>query len=317
MPSYEYPPPAPTLDGSLTIQQVHYLLKNPNLLARRVRTLALNKYVADFLLPERYQVVGGAILYPSGEPLFPNDDPEVVEIGAEYPLTNIEAGTLALAKTVNWGRDAEVFDVSIARMLVNPVNRALLKLVNGNIKFVDSVALGVIASKITRTYAAGAAWTALTSGDQIVEDVLGAIAVTEELEDGFNIDTVVLKPTQFAKVRARLSAADLLPRETGNPIEAGARMFPYLGLNWVSSIHSPVSNPLLLDRLQLGGMADENIQSPGYTSAGGDGAAGIEVASWRLGGEANRDGYRMRVRRITVPVVLEPNAGVAITGTGI
>lgn len=314
MPSYTYPPPAATIDGTLTVQQVHYLLKNPGLLARRVRTLALQKYIADFLLPARYVAQGGAILYPNGEPLFTNDDPEAVGVGGEYPLTTIDAGTLAMAKTVKWGRDVEVYDESISRMLVDPVSRALGKLVNSNIKYIDSVALGVIASKITRTYA-GSSWSALTTGDQIVEDVLQAIAVTDELEDGFNIDTVVLKPTQFAKVRARLSAADLLSREQGNPIETGSSTFNYLGLTWAQSIHSPVTDPLLLDRQQLGGMADENIQSPGYAS--GPEGVGIEVASWRLGGEANRDGYRMRARRITVPVVIEPNAGVKITGTGI
>ena len=316
MGSYTYPPPAATLDGTLTVQQVHYLLKNPALLARRVRTLALNKYIADFLLPARYVAMGGAILYPNGEPLFANDDPEAVGVGGEYPLTTIDAGTLALAKTVKWGRDVEIYDESISRMLVDPVSRALERLVNSNVKYIDSVALSVIASKITRTKAAGASWSALTTGDQIVEDVLGTVAETEELEDGFTIDTVVLKPTQFAKVRARLSAADLLPRESGNPIEtSGNGVFKYLGLDWVASTHSPVTDPLLLDRTQLGGMADENIQSPGYAS--GPGPQGVEVASWRLGGEANRDGWRVRARRITVPVVIEPNAGVKITGTSI
>lgn len=314
MPSYTYPPAPATLDGTLTIQQVHYLLKNPALLARRVRDLSLQKYIADFLLPATYVAQGGSILYPNGETLFAADDPEAVGIGGEYPLTSIDAGTLAMAKTVKWGRDIEVYDESISRMLIDPVSRALLKLVNSNIKYIDSVALAVIASKITRTYAASS-WAALTTGDQIVEDVLQAIAVNDELEDGFNYDTVVLKPTQFAKVRARLSAADLLGRETANPIMTGSSSFPYLGLTWVQSIHSPVANPLLLDRSQLGGMANENIQSPGYSSAGG--GNGIEVASWRLGGEANRDGYRLRCRRITVPVVIEPNAGVVITGTGL
>lgn len=316
MPSYTYPPPAATLDGTLTVEQVHYLLKNPALLARRVRTLALNKYVSDFLLTGRFVAQGGAIMYPSGESLFVNDDPEAVGVGGEYPLTTIDAGTLALAKTVKWGRDVEIYDESITRMVLNPVTRAIDALVASNVRYIDSVALGVISSKITRTFAAGAVWTALTSGDQIVEDVLGAVAATESLEDGFTIDTVVLTPAQYAKVRARLSAADLLPREAGNPIEtSGNGTFNYLGLTWVATMHSPSTDPLLLDRNQLGGMADENIQSPGYAS--GPGGVGVEVASWRLGGEANRDGYRVRARRVTVPVVLEPNAGVKITGHGI
>ena len=69
---------------------------------------------------------------------------------------------------------------------------------------------------------------------------------------------------------------------------------------------------LVVDRQQLGGMADEDIQSPGYAKSNG-----IEVKTNRLVGSDDRDGYRVRARRVTVPVVLEPSAGVRITGTGI
>jgi len=306
--AYTYPPAGPTLSSDLTAAQVHYLLKSPGLIARRVRELSLYRYIADFLLTARYTAVGGAILYPNGESLFTNDDPEAIGPLGEYPLTTLDAGTLAMAKTVKWGRDVEVSDEAITRMLADPLNRALTKLVNTNVRFVDSVALGVIASKITATKAAGAAWT---TGNQIISDVLLAKASTEELEDGFDLDTVVLRPTQYAKVMAALIAQNLLPRENGDVISTGD--FPnVLGLTWTSSMHSPVTDPLLVDRQQLGGMADEQIESPGY-ARGADGTS-VEVKSIR---EDHRDGYRVRARRVTVPVVVEPNAGLRITGTGI
>ena len=72
-----------------------------------------------------------------------------------------------------------------------------------------------------------------------------------------------------------------------------------------------VLTPLLVDRSELGGMADEPLVSPGYTSGG---VAGIQVKTMR---RDEVDGYRVRCRRLTVPIVLEPNAGVRITGTGL
>lgn len=307
--AYTYPAPQTTLDGTLTVAQTHYLLKSPALLARRVRTLALNRYIGDFLLTDRYNMVGGVILYPNGEPLFTNDEPEAVGIGGEYPLTTLDAGTLAMAKALKTGRDVEIYDESIARMVVNPVNRALTKLVNMQVKYFDAVCLGVIASKVTATRAAGAAWT---TGAQIVKDVLLTKAQVDELEDGFDLDTVVLKPIQYATVMAELIEANLLPREAANPLNTGE--FPnYLGLTWTTTVHSPVTDPFLVDRQQLGGIGSEDLQSPDYSSAGN----GIDVATWRLGGEANRDGYRVRARRNSVPVVVEPSAGIRITGTGI
>lgn len=308
--AYTYPPAATTLSSDLTAAQVHYLLKSPALLARRIRDLSLNKYIADYLLTGRYVAQGGAILYPNGEVLFTADDPEAVGILGEYPLTTLDAGTLATARTVKWGRDVEVSDEAISRMLADPLNRALSKLVNTNVRFIDGVALGVIASKITQTRAAGGSWnTGDGAGFQIISDVLATKAQVDETEDGFDLDTVVLRPMQYAKAIAALIRDGVLPRES-NVISTGD--FPNaLGLTWTTSVHSPVTDPLLLDRAQLGGMADENIQSPGYTGAG---PGGVEVRSIR---DDLRDGYRVRARRVTVPLVLEPNAGIRITGTGI
>ena len=58
-------------------------------------------------------------------------------------------------------------------------------------------------------------------------------------------------------------------------------------------------------------MADEKISSPGYTSSAG---IGVETKAIR---KDEFDRYDVRARRVTVPVVLEPNAGLRITGTGV
>lgn len=65
----------------------------------------------------------------------------------------------------------------------------------------------------------------------------------------------------------------------------------------------------MLDRTLLGGIADENLNSPGYTRSG---SFGVEVQIERVG---KRDAYEPRARRVTVPVVIEPLAGATITGT--
>jgi hypothetical protein len=69
------------------------------------------------------------------------------------------------------------------------------------------------------------------------------------------------------------------------------------------------SNPLFVDREQLGGMADEDLGSPEFSSAS---AFNVEVSSIRKG---DLDKYVLRARRVVVPVVTEPLAGVTITGT--
>jgi hypothetical protein len=312
---FTYPAPPASVGSDLTTIEIHHLLKTPTLLRKRMQEILAHKFVADYLLAGRFKAVGGAILYETGEEILPADSAEAVAPGAEYPRTVLTAGELAAARTTKWGLDTPVSDESIARLGMDPVNRALRKLANGNIRDVDSAALSVIASKVTQTVTVTAStgavptgvWTA--SDDVIIEGILGVKAFLEEENAGasFDYSTVVLKPTQFAKVAAKLMAGGLLPKESQNAILTGV-MQDYLGLTWVTSTHVSGSNPILVDRDQLGGMADEELGG-GYT-----GMDGVQVKSMR---QDETDSYLLRARRVTVPVVLEPKAGAVISGTGL
>lgn len=307
---YTYPAPPATTDGSnITI---HHMLNSPPTIARRMRTLLDKRYIADAILTGRFEARGGGIFYETGEPIFTQNDPESITPGAGYPKTQASGGTLASAKVSKWGQDSPVTDEAISRLGINPVNRAFTKLVNQSVKFVDGSALGVIASKVTQTYdvAAVGATGAWTTGDAVVAGVLMAVARTRELDEGYEPDAIVLRDVQYARAVARLSASGLLPREDDNPLVTGE--WPQvLGLTWMATNQSPTTNPLLLDRTQLGGMADENIGGPGYVRTGG---VGVETKVIR---DDDTDSYNLRARRVTVPVVLEPNAGIQIIGTGI
>lgn len=304
---YTYPAPPASVGGDLTTIEVHHLLRTPSVLRRRLTELLAGRFIADYLLAGRYTAQGGAILYETGEPIFAADAPEGVAPGGEYPVTVMTAGELASARTVKWGLDSIVTDEAISRLQVDPVDRGLRKLSNSIIRHVDGVALGVIASKVTQTFAAPSPWT---TADAIIEGVLSAKAAAEEAneDEAFDLSTVVLRPSQFAKVAARFVSSNLVPRENDNAVVTGV-IPDYLGLTWTTSPNVPFTDPLLVDRDQLGGMADENIQSPGYT-----GRDGVEVKSIR---EDKEDRYRIRARRITVPVVLNPSGGIRITGTGV
>jgi hypothetical protein len=304
--SLTYPVPSLEGTGSLTTEQIHQLLQSQPSIARRVRTLADKKFISDALLKGRYQSVGGAVLYENGDPLFAPDDPESIAPGGEYPRSLVTAGDLAAARVDKWGRDTPVTDESIKRRGIDVVNRALNQLVNRMVKFVDSAALGVIASKITATTPSPGTWDEV---ENIVLSVELAKAQAEESGEGHTLDTIVLTPTKFAKVMAAFLGAGLLPREAANPLITG--VWPtVLDLTWLRSPNVPTTDPLLVDSDELGGMADENLGGPGYSNA----LPGVEVKSIR---EDKTDEYLLRSRRVTVPVVTDATAGVTITGTGV
>lgn len=303
--SLTYPVPAITDVGNLSAEQIHLLLLSQPAIARRVRTLASQRFISDALLKGRFQSVGGAVLYETGEPIFAEDEAEAVAPGGEYPLGLSRRGDLAAAKVDKWGRDTPVTDEAIKRLGMTVVNKAITQAVNRMVKLVDSMSLGVIASKVTATSAASAPWT---SAGAVVKSVELAKARAEESGEGHELDTITLTPTVYATVMALFLEAGLLPREAANPLITGT--WPQvLDLTWLRSAHVPTTAPLLANTDELGGMADENLGGPGYAQA----FAGIETKSIR---EDKTDMYLLRARRVTVPVVTDPSAGVIITGTG-
>lgn len=298
---YAYPPVPTTLTGDL--ETISRFMNSPTQLNRRLRTLAEQRYIADSLLSQRFAVQGGAVVYQTGESIFPVDIPQSVSPGSEYPLTQVATGTASIANSVKWGQATIVTDESIARNNFQPVSRALTKLVNGNVKQVDSTALSAIGSAVTQSTNAAAGWSGTTAAN-ILADVARAKANILALNQGYDPDTVVLDDLHWAYAFAAFTAGGFLPRETdsANPLITGS--FPVIdGMRWLSSPNVPVSTTVIvLDSKMLGGMADEDLGGPGYE---GEGALGVQGKSIR---EDKADQWLLQMRRVTVPIVQEPAA---------
>lgn len=301
----QYPPAAPTISGDLVT--ISRFLKDPTLVARRLRTIAEQRFIADVLLSGRLKTDSGSVQYEQGESMYSDRAPEPVAPGSEYPLTPVGTGSAQLAKTVKWGRDAEITDESISRQLMNPVDKAFTKLVNQMVKTVDGVALSAIASSVTQTTAASSSWASGTPA--ILRDVLRAAANIRALNEGFEADTVVLDDLTWANVISDDKIANLLARESKDAPVYSGQMPVIAGMRFLPTPNLPTAGvALILDSTQLGGMADENIGGPGYVSAEG---VGIQAKTIRKDDE---DKYRIRARRVTVPIVQEPRAAWKITG---
>lgn len=306
MPSYTYPVARPT--GTLTTAQIHLLLSNPRLVAKRVAQLTDQRFISDYLLANPMEARGGGIFYETGEQIFASDSAEAIEALGEYPLTVLTRGELAAAKTTKTGLGTEFADEAINRLGQNTLDRGLTRLANQVIKDVDAIAMAIIASKVTSTIAS-AAWTSVSA---VVAALLAAQANRQDLALGIQPDVIALTGAQWAKVMGLFATAGVLPREDGNPLVNGQYPQNLLGFTWVTSPWLVGTDPLLVDRTQLGGMADEDLGSPDYTRSGN---FNVETHIERI--TPARDGYRAHARRVTVPVVLEPLAGIKITGTGL
>lgn len=306
-----YTYPFPVQEGTLSAADVHRLLSNDALIAKRIGQLSSQRFIADQLLVGRFEAVNGGVAYPNGDPIFADRDPEAVAPAGEYPVTPVSVDSWEVAKVKKWGEDGLVTDEAITNLGQQPLDKTLKAIVNSIVRVVDSVAMGVIGSRVTAEYdSSSLAWT---TGEALVESLLTAKAIGDSQGDGgYSMDTVALTPLQYAKVAAYLTTSGILPREGGNPIVNGSAVngsISALGLTFLQSPH--VVTPMLVDREALGGMADQKLHAPGYSRVDG---VGIEAKVIR---EEKTDAYRPRARRVTVPVVTDPYAAIKITGTGI
>ncbi len=305
--AYTYPPAPATISGdNVTISR---FLQSPTLVQRRLRDLAEQRYISDAILTGRFVAAGGSILYETGESIFSDRAPEAVSAGSEYPLTTVGTGTASLASTVKWGQDSPITDESISRRGMDPVNRTMTKLVNQNVKTVDQTSLSAIASAVTQSTAAAADWSTATAA-QILKDVLLAQANVDNLNQGFMPDTVVVDPINYAHALAAFVAAGYFARETAGDNPALTGEFPVVaGLRWFPSTNVIAADTaVVLDSENLGGMADEDLAGPGYVGQGPRGVQGKVIR------DDDNDQFKVRVRRVTVPVVLEPASAWKITG---
>lgn len=303
-----YPPAAPTISGDvITISR---FLNSPAAVARRLRTLAENRFIADTLLTGRYQVQGGSLLYEQTEGLFTNRPPEIVNPGAEYPRSAASPGTAAMASVFKWGQDVPVTDEHVGRYGRRAVDVAMTKIVNYLVKQVDTICLTAINTAVTANAAAtgGGNWSG-ASADPLLDLMLAKAAVVS-LDQGYDPDTVVMSDVAYARLIANSKIVSGLQRESDQSVTRQGDVLTIAGLRILPTNNLPAaSTAFVVDSSMLGGIAYERIPSPEYT---GDPANGVETLTRR--DPAANDQWILRGRRPIVPVVQEPGAGYKITG---
>ncbi len=266
--------------------------------------------MSDQLLTQRFRTSGGAALYELSEPFVTDRTVEAVGAGSEYPFANMPTGTAGIASVSKWGQRIRVTDDEIARNVYagQTIDRSLRKTVNSIIKQVDSVTMSAITSAVTNTVSSGlgAVWsTAGGTGVTILRDIMLAKAVVVGLNLGYKPDTLLVDDLHYAYMMSDVNVTNALRRETtDNPVYTGD-IETLVGMTIVVSPNIPGSHPYVLDSTQLGGMADELDDAPGYAMAD----LAVQVKSIRLDGN---DAWDLQGRRKTVPIVQEPGAACQI-----
>jgi len=303
-----FSPTSPTVNG--TKVTVDYLVNNPALVQRVLRSLVQKRLIGARFLTGRVDVTGsGAAIFETGESIFANDVAEVIDELSEYPLTDDGNPALSVFTVDKYGLATDVPDSMIRRNRIDVVARKLVKMANRIVYGFDSRCLSLMASGITQTQAASAAWN-LSTADHLL-DVLLASAKVDELDEGFEINAIALKPTAWARLISASKILAMQPREGGDNAVMTGNMFQFAGLDIYRTNALPGGVEVLMaDTLQLGSIMWED-QGGGYMGDAGD-VDGVESKVFRL---EKQDGVRIQARKAQEPVLQEPGAGIKVTGT--
>ena len=315
-----YPPAPPTLQGDiLTISR---FLNAPALVQRRLRTIAEARFLADSILTGRYETSGGALLYEQSENIYSSLPLEAVSAGAEYPRASAAPGPAALAGVTKWGQDVPVTDEHIHRYGRRAVDVSLLKITNYLVRQIDTIAMTLLGASVpaaNQIPTAGAVpWN--DPDANILLDLMTAKATIESYDQGYSCDTVITTDMGKAWITADAKIIAGLAREAGGgvgnaTVTATGEIQSVAGMRIFATNNIPplaAASVFVVDSTLLGGLAYERLESPEYT---GDPANGVE--SWTRRDPSANDQWLIRGRRPVVPIIQEPLAAAAITGTGI
>ncbi|MDN4521361.1 hypothetical protein QYF68_26585 [Mycolicibacterium austroafricanum] len=309
----QFPPGAPSISGD--VLSINRFLKDTPWVARALRSVADEQFVADKILTGQFWTESGSIGYEQNESIYAGDAPKAVPPGGEYPVTNISTGPASTANTVKWGNDTLLTDERISRERYNAVQRAFRKLMNSHIQTIDTVGLSAAVSAVTQNTNAIASWKTGGGTSKILRDLMRTATSIINLKQGYMPNAVFVEPAVFANVVSDDDLMKLLPREypgvESTPVRQGLNsmlMRQIGGFTFITSPNAPVTGKaLMLDTTVFGGFTDERLASPDYVQT----ENGLQVQSIR---DKDTDGWRLRARRITVPIVLEPAAAWLING---
>jgi hypothetical protein len=299
-----YPPQPATISGDQIT--VNRLINYPTLIQRALRTLVQQRLVGDKILTGTVDLTGtGAVNYEQSEAIMANNLAERVGALGEYPTTTDGTAVSAIASTEKWGLAMEISDELVARNRMDIVNRRMVKLANRIAFGFDALILSAVASQVTQTSAAVAAWNT-TGADPFADIAIGA-AVPDSLNQGYEIDTVLATPTYWARLISAAKVIERAPREGDGTLLVTGRLATVAGMNILKTTNMPSGvNVMLLDSRVLGSIGFEDLGG-GYTGSADD----VQSKRFRLETE---DGWRIQARRVGVPLVQEPGAAVKLTG---
>lgn len=295
-----YPAGAPTINGvDLT---VNLWLKSPAIVQRSMELMTGQRFITDQVLSQGPTATGGAVVYDQllESALFTDRDVQSIEPGSEFPILDTGEVAPKVAAVSKWGGAGIVTYEAARRDRRDLLGRMLTRLRNTVIRKVDTVTIAAIeaarVANIIPDIAASADWSTITT--DILGDLETARSEVESTDLGYELDTVIIHPTDALGIRKNTGIRAALPRENTAANLIGAKDLDGLArfAHWYVTPRQQAGKVVLTTSKVLGSYSDE---LPLYT---------------RVIDEPKAERYIVQAARITVPYITDPKSAIIITG---
>lgn len=305
-------------------------LQMPNIIARALIDLAYQRFVADRILAKGTpdQVRGGAAVFQRSESLFPDRGAEEVGTRSQWPRSGWTVPDLFAAAVKKYGLESPVSDEARRRNAMDELARALRKIANAVVKFVDATAMAaIIADPAVQTATATAQWS--NAGAKIILDIASARNLIVNIDFGYEANTLIVNPAQELSLLTDTTIQTVLPRESTprNAVVTG-RPVPILGLDQILVTNQLTAGKVIVtDAGTVGSIADEiPLADEGYFTYDVNSGAGqtgfgppqiplqqppMFAKTYR---EERADETVVRGARFPAMWIAEPKAAVVISG---
>lgn len=288
---------------------VNSMIKDPLVIRQRVLRMADKQFIMEALLRKVPNTQSGVVQYAQEEPLFLNDEPEVVAEGAEIPVLQGSDAQLKAAHTIKLALGIEITQEMRDRNRVDRVQKRLDQANNTMVRAWENRMFSMVQGSGAPTVAATVPWDAVDPNTvKIRKDVLSGIsAVSEALAGdqandflGFVPDTLVISTRTMYNMLLNdpfVKIYEQSPLVTKSPVYTGQLERQILGLNVMTSRFMPDTEAWVLEAKTIGGYSDERP---------------LNVSPLRR--DDDREVWRANMVRSTAMFMDEPKALARITG---
>jgi hypothetical protein len=303
----------PSTAAQLTVD---VLLRQPQILLRRLTDLVNARFVADkvFMRGTPEMVQGGVVRFQRSESIYVDTPRDIEEVATRSTWPRAGWTEAILTDIVHqYGLEVPIADLTVRRSAYDVVDRAMVKLANNLVRFVDTKAMTLLTTDANvQTLSATASWSG--GSQNIIKDIAAARKLIADQDQGYVLDTMIVNGREEQSYLNDATVRGALPRETNAGQLQTGQVAPLLGLRQILVTPRLTAGTVVFMESKMAGTIVDERPDPSEGYASYDPGAGFAPVYMKVYREESNSDRIVRAARWPAMWLAEPKSVVVMTG---